>query len=135
MISVRNPRLPKLTPRIGTSRAGPRDPAGHPDERAVAAQHDEQIALVREIVARRPSAVPAGTPASLAVSVSKTGWTPRASSQPASSASTPDAASRPRLAVRPTRVIASAMSQVQEELAIAFGAGDRRLGHRDARQS
>src|SRR5215211_4880111 len=44
--------------------------------------------------------------------------------------STPDAAPRPRFAVSPTRLIASAMSQVQEELAVAFGAGNRRLGHR-----
>ena len=59
VISVRNPRLPKLTPRIGTSHAGVRDPAGHPDERAVAAEHDDQIARLRQLVARRRRRVPA----------------------------------------------------------------------------
>ena len=66
--------------------------------------------------------------------------TSRASSQPASSASTPDGGARGRASPsRPTRgcriVRFSHARQVQEELAVAFGAGDRRLGHRDARQS
>ena len=43
VISVRNPRLPKLTPRIGTSRPAAGDAVGHAEQRAVAAEHDHQV--------------------------------------------------------------------------------------------
>ncbi len=100
-ISVRKPRLPKLTPRIGTVVARLRDAAGHAEQRAVAAEDDDEVARARQILARRASAV-GGRPRARAVSVSKTGVDAAASSQPATSASTLAAASRSRLATSPT---------------------------------
>ena len=45
------PRLPKLTPRIGMSRPDCGDPRGHAEQRAVAAQDDDQIDLEWQVVA------------------------------------------------------------------------------------
>ena len=100
---------------------------------------------IRSHASGRSSRATVGRPAAgrraAAVSVSNTGSTSRASSQPASSASTPAAASRPLRRrdrpcdqhVEPARLTAA--PQVQQEFAIAFHAGNRRLGHPGARQS
>ena len=46
--SVRKPRLPKLTPRMGMSESGFRDAAGRAEQRAVAAEHDDHVDMARE---------------------------------------------------------------------------------------
>ena len=65
--------------------AGPGDAAGHADQRAVAAQHDDQVArLSGSIFRRRRGSRSAGHAAQAPpVSVSKTGRMPRASSHAA----------------------------------------------------
>ena len=56
-ISVRNPRLPKLTPRIGMSRSALAIACRHREKGAVPAQYDDQIGFARQRVASRRSDV------------------------------------------------------------------------------
>ena len=48
--SVRNPRLPKLTPRIGMSESRFRDAASRAEQRAVSTEHDDQVDVARKII-------------------------------------------------------------------------------------
>ena len=88
--------------------AGLRDARRHAEQRAVAAEDDDQIDVRRAARRASRSARRAASPASVAVSVSKTGSMLRSRSHVARRARWSAAATRPRLATMPTRVDACA---------------------------
>ena len=67
-VSVRKPRLPKLTPRIGDVASGLRDARRHAEQRAVAAEDDDQIDVARQ-AASRDARLAGGARPACAVSV------------------------------------------------------------------
>ena len=103
---------------------------GHAEQRAVAAEHDDEVDVGGSVVARRTSGA-GGCRRACAVSASNTALDCRAREPGARAASEVSAAAtRPRLATMPTRVMRAAAfmhgAEVEEELDVALLAGDRR---------